>query len=443
MKDYVILLLFIMVSLNVSSQIKGENIYVQVQPDHSDWNYKVGEKTRFNVSVLKSGTLLSNVKVDYDAGPIYFPEIHKKNITLKDGSMTFTGSMNTPGFYCLKVNAYVGKNIYSGLCTVGFSPEQLQPYTQCPDDFDEFWSSTLKEARKQELNPSFRLLQDRSTRDVNVYEVNFVNDAPGSKIYGILSIPVVQGTYPALLRVPGAGVRTYVGDTYTIPGHAIVLEIGIHGIPVTLDQSIYDELRLGALRNYTFSNLEDPSQNYYRRVIVGAVRSIDFLASLPQWDGHTMGVTGPSQGGFLSLAVAALDSRITFLAAVHNAMCDYEAELHGIGGGWPHYYLLDKHPSEKKIKALRYYDGANFARRANVPAWFSFGYNDETVAPTSMYSIYNIYNGPKQLSVYQATGHFWFREQWEEWQQFLTFHLTGDKDVKQPIYSEQVKLSYY
>lgn len=53
-------------------------------------------------------------------------------------------------------------------------------------------------------------------------------------MYGILSIPVKPGKYPALLRVPGAGVRPYSGDTYTATGKCIVLEIGFHGVPVTM-----------------------------------------------------------------------------------------------------------------------------------------------------------------------------------------------------------------
>ena len=60
------------------------------------------------------------------------------------------------------------------------------------------------------------------------------------------------------------------------------------------------------------------------------MRGVDFIAALPEWDGKTIGVTGSSQGGFLSIAVAALDKRITFLAPVHDAMCDYEAEIHGV-----------------------------------------------------------------------------------------------------------------
>ena len=78
---------------------------------------------------------------------------------------------------------------------------------------------------------------------------------------------------------------------------------------------------------------------------------------MPQWDGQHLGVTGSSQGGFLSLAVAALDKRVSFFGAVHDAMCDYESELKGVAGGWPHYFYQVKNPSEARIKGARYYDG--------------------------------------------------------------------------------------
>ena len=147
-------------------------------------------------------------------------------------------------------------------------------------------------------------------------------------------------------------------------------------------------------------------------------------------------MTGSSQGGFLSIAVAALDKRITFLAPVHDAMCDYEAEIHGVAGGWPHYfYKEDKAQGaawkEQKLSDLekarlegaRYYDGANFARRITCPGWYSFGYNDEVVPPTSSYGLYNSVKAPKTLSLYQMTGHFWYQEQWDEWQRFIEAQL--------------------
>lgn len=423
MKKLLQFLLLLLMALPIEAQIRGNDIVVSVTPDHKDWNYKLNETANFEVNVRKSGTLLDNVQIDYEAGPVMYPDV-KRSITLKDGTLHLKGTLNRQGFYRVKVVAHVNGKDYEGLCTAGFAPEKIQPYAKCPDDFDDFWKKALEEARRNELNPTMKLLPDRCTKDDNVYEVSFVNNRPNSRIYAILSVPKAQGHYPALLRVPGAGVRPYPGDTYTASGKCIVLEIGIHGIPVTLDQTVYDRLLDGALNGYWDTNLEDPNKNYYKRVITGAVRSVDFIASLPEWDGKTLGVTGASQGGFLSIATAALDSRVTFFAAIHDAMCDYEAETKGIAGGWPHYFYNQK-ADVKRIEGSRYYDGVNFAKRLRPSqvCWFSFGYNDEVVPPTSSYGLYNIVKAKKSLTVYPMTGHYWYQEQWDEWQNFLIHQL--------------------
>ena len=424
MKRFASLLLCLAMLLPLTAQVIGNNIVVTVTPDHQDWNYKVGETVNFVINVRKSGTLLDNVNVDIEAGPVMYPNV-KKSMTLKDGTAKWSGKMAKPGFYRVTATAHVGGKDYKGLCTAGFSPEKLRPYCQEPKDFDAFWKKALDAARNNDLNPTKRLLPERCTKDMNVYEVSYVNNNWNSRMFGILSVPVKPGKYPALLRVPGAGVRSYSGDTYTAPGKCIVLEIGVHGIPVTMEQNVYDDLHNGALDGYWNFNVAEPDKNYYKRVVTGAVRGVDFIASLPEWDGKTIGVTGASQGGFLSLAVAALDKRITFLGVVHDAMCDYEAELHNVGGGWPHTIYwdmksgLDKNLINLKVNGGRYYDGVNFARRVTQPGWYSFGYNDEVVPPTSSYSTYNIVTAPKTLSVYQMTGHYWYQEQWDEWQDFL------------------------
>ena len=419
MKKIISLFTLLTITLSVCAQIRGYNITVSVTPDHKDWNYKTGEKANFVVNVKKSGTLLDNVSVDYEAGPVMYPDVKKNGVTLKDGTMKWTGTLKTPGFYRLKVIAHVEGKDYVGLCTAAFSPEKIQPATKCPDDFDQFWKNALDEARKMPLEPHLTLLPERCTENVNVYEVSFTNDRLGSLIYGILCVPVKPGKYPALLRVPGAGTRPYGGDIYTASQGAVTLEIGIHGIPVTLAQKVYDNLNKAAFDGYWETNLDEPNKNYYKRVVVGAVRSVDYIASLPQWDGQIVGVSGASQGGFLSLAVAALDKRITFVAPVHDAMCDYEIALQKKACGWPHYFYNVENPDMKKVEGARYYDGINFARRVTCPGWYSFGYNDEVVPPSSAYSVFNVVNAPKTLSVYQMTGHFWYQEQWDEWENWL------------------------
>lgn len=414
------LCILLSMSLRMSAQNGWSSINVAITPDHKDWNYRTGETAGFKVEVQRSGTTIDNVKIDYEAGPEMYPTVKKNGVVLKDGTMKWSGTMKQPGMYRLKVTAHVDGKEYVGMCTAAFSPEKIQPTTVNPQDFDEFWQNTLAEARKTPLEAKRRLLPERCTEKVNVYEVSFQNIRQGSRTYGILCVPTKPGKYPALLRVPGAGVRPYQGDIWTAEQGAITLEIGIHGVPVTMPQQVYDDMFNGCLNGYWDYNMNDRDNCYYKRVFVGAVRSIDYIASLPEWNGTSLGVTGSSQGGMLSLVCAALDKRVTFYGAVHAAMCDHTASLKGVACGWPHYFYYNpKNIDQKKVETSRYYDGVNFARRITCPGWFSFGYNDDVVPPTTAYATYNTVTAPKELHPYQQTGHYWYQEQWDEWETWI------------------------
>ena len=426
MKRLAFLLLTVLTMLPIEAQIRGNSIVVTVEPDHKDWNYRVGEIAKFTVEVRRSGTLVNDVTIDYATGPEMYQDT-KKTVTLKDGTLKLTGKMSSPGFYRVDVTAHVDGKDYRGACAAAFSPEKLQPSTVMPSDFKEFWEQSIAEARKTALDPTKRLLPERCTKDVNVYEVSFHNEQWGSRTYGILCVPVREGKYPALLRVPGAGVRPYEGDVYTASQGVITLEIGIHGVPVTMQQGVYDNLNNGALRGYWEFNMDSREKHYYHHVIMGCIRAMDYIEQYTPWDGKNAGVTGSSQGGFLTLATAGLDKRITCYAPVHAALCDHTNSLRGIACGWPHFFYWNKGKGlEKQIEVSRYYDGVNFARLINDQqrGWFSFGYCDDVVPPTTAWSTYNTVTGPKEISPYQATWHFWHQEQWDEWENWLLKELS-------------------
>lgn len=425
MKHFMTTLLLLLATvcvLPVAAQIRGYNIQVNVVPDHQDWTYKVGETATFRISVTKSATPLAGAVIDYEAGPEMYQDVKKTAVVLKDGTLTVKGKMTKPGFYRVDVKTTIGGKEYKGACAAAFSPEQLKPTTVNPADFDQFWQNAISEARHTDLNPTKRLLPERCTKDVNVYEVSFQNVRWGSRTYGILCEPVKPGKYPALLRVPGAGVRPYGGDIYTASKGAVTLEIGIHGIPVTMQQSVYDDLGQGALNGYWEFGMDNRDKSYYKHVVLGCIRALDYIEQYTPWNGKELGVTGSSQGGFLSLATAGLDRRITFYAPVHAALCDHTASLKGVACGWPHYFYWNKGKGmEKQIETSRYYDGVNFARRITnaQTGWFSFGYNDDVVPPTTAWATYNIVKGPKSITPYQQTAHFWYQEQWDEWENWL------------------------
>jgi cephalosporin-C deacetylase-like acetyl esterase len=322
---------------------------------------------------------------------------------------------------------------YENLATAAYSPEQIKPTTEQPADFVQFWDKAKTEASKVPMDVKLTLLTDLCTEKVNVYQANIQNYKVGTRMYGILCVPKKAGKYPAVLKVPGAGVRAYAGDVATAEKGMITLEIGIHGIPVTMNPAVYADMGRSVLEGYPFYNLDDRDRYYYKRVYLGCVRAIDFIYSLPEFDGSTLAVTGGSQGGALSIVTAGLDSRVKYLAAFYPALSDLTGYLHGRAGGWPHMFneankAFNAKPD--KIETSKYYDVVNFARQVKVPGYYSWGYNDVTCPPTSMYSAYNVIQAPKSLTIYEETGHWTYPEQREKMQEWLVEKLMGGKSFQ-------------
>lgn len=419
MKHFLICILALLTFGQVThAQIRGNEIRVVVSPDHTDWTYELNEPCRFTVQVFKAQNLLEGAVIDYAIGPEMYPTETKEQVVLKTGKLELKGKMSQPGFFQCKVKAHVDGRTYEGLAKAAYAPAQIVATAENPTDFDSFWANAIEQARQTPLQPTMVLLPERCTEKVNVYHVSFQNVRPGSRTYGILCMPKQPGKYPALLRVPGAGIRPYYGDVTTAEKGAITLEIGIHGIPVTMTQDYYDKLFNGALWEYWKMNRDSREASYYYRVVLGSVRAVDFIQSLPEYNGQALGVTGSSQGGALSVMTAALHPGVTFYAAIHPAMCDHSGHLKKRAGGWPHYFYQQS-PTEAQRQTATYYDVVNFARRVKIGGWFSWGYNDEVCPPTSMFSAYNSITAPKEFHPYLETGHFWYQEQYDTWNDWL------------------------
>jgi len=405
------------------ASLRAATVKVIVSPDHRDWTYSLGVPVHFAVSVTADSEPIDNATVTYSVGPDMFPGEKKTAAVPLTGLSIDGGTLNVPGFLRCVVTTRVAGRTYRGLATAAFAPEQIKATQVEPADFDAFWASGKAELALIPVDARRTLLPDACTSTVDVYQVSFRTVGRGggnfARIYGILCEPRAPGHYPAILKVPGAGVRPYSGDTEMASKGAIVLEIGIHGIPVNMPKEVYDQVYAGALDGYWLFNFDDREHYYYRRVYLSCVRANDYLTSLPNWDGKGLVVMGASQGGQLSIVTAALDARVTGLSATHPAMCDVAAELHGRAGGWPHPFMPgpDGSPSAQatpaKILTATYYDTANFARRIKVPGYYNWGYNDEVCPPTAAYAAYNLITAPKTLGLTLELGHAYTPEQAE------------------------------
>lgn len=405
--------LFAACPLAAQAPAADTSVVLAVALDHADWLYRVGDTARYRVSLTRAGKPVPNARVRVVFAQERLKPIRSDTVDVSNGAKTLTAVLPFPGFIRATATTTVSGVNYTALGTAGFSPERITPAATAPADLMAFWEKAITDARRTPLAPMMTRLPQYSTPEVDAYHVSFQNHRTTSRIYGMLAMPTKTGRFPAMLAVPGAGVRPYFPNVAMAKKGIIHLTIGIHGIPVDRDSLLYNELRATALGSYWAYGVEDRDLYYYKRVYIGVVRAGDFIFSLPQFDGTNYVVQGGSQGGGLSLVAGVLDPRVKAIGVTHPAMADHFGYLKGQPGGWPHIFqdTAGMRALPEKMETLRYYDAVNFARLLKVPGVYTWGFNDNTVPPTASYAAYNVITAPKEMFLAPATGHF--REPWQ------------------------------
>ena len=379
-------------------------------PDHADWLYKTGEKAKVEVTFTLYG-MPQDVEVSYEIGPDMMPATMKGKVRLKNGrAMIDMGTMKKPGFLDLRLTASVDNKKYQHHVKVGFSPELLKPYTKNPADFDTFWRTAIDEARQTPLHVDCKKVEAYGTDETDMYLLKIKTDKRHS-IYGYLSRPKAAGKYPVVLCPPGAGIKTIkepMRNLYYASNGFIRLEMEIHGLNPEMTAEQFKEITTAFdyENGYLTNGLDDKDNYYMKHVYVACVRALDYLCSLPDWDGQHVFVQGGSQGGALSLITAALDARVTACVANHPALSDMAAGSANLTSGYPHFKKESGAYSEACMKTLPYYDVVNFARHIQVPVYMTWGYNDNTCPPTTSYAVWNVLTCPKESLLTPINEHW-------------------------------------
>lgn len=418
MKRNAVITAFLVFNTLIAAAQSSNHQYITLvaEPDHADWTYHVGETVHFTAYAIKENVRLANAEITYSFGPDKLDAVASKTIrTGSDGLAHFSvPGAKQPGFVSVRVKMDFDGHSYSSLTNVAFDPYDIKPTTTMPADFDLFWNKTVANATEIPLMPTLRHSDKESNDRVDVFYVRLQSYKPGNFVYGVLTVPKTEGRKPAILRLPGAAIRRFNGPNELAYEGFVVLEIGVHGIPVDQDAEIYRQLEKGALSGYTSIGIDNRDTYYYKRSIIGCVRAVDYLCSRDDVDSSRIATYGGSQGGMLSIMTAALSPHVSALFAYFPAFCELTGYFNGRAGGWPHMF---RNPNEPNIKARMevssYFDTVNFARRLRVPGFYAWGFNDPACCPTSTFSAYNVITAPKQLQVGRDTGHWLYPWQTE------------------------------
>lgn len=228
------LLLAVGIFFQTAGQPARQLVQVIVTPDRADWTYEKGDRAEFQITVLKNNVPLEGIEVNYRINPEKMENREEGKVTLKKGVASVKANrFRDAGFMRCHASVEVDGKTYSSYATAGFSPNEIEPTTTLPPDFELFWKEAKAELAKVPIKPVLTLMPERCTDKVDVYHVSI--DNVKGKIYGILCKPKAEGKYPAILHVPGAGIRPYYGDPWSAEKGIITFQMGIHGIPVNLD----------------------------------------------------------------------------------------------------------------------------------------------------------------------------------------------------------------
>lgn len=329
------------------------------------------------------------------------------NVTLVGGKARIPANLDQPGALLAAFRvAADGTNMVKKAGLI-FSPGEIRPAASRPADFDEFWDGKLAAMAGLPLDPQVEKPADQ-TQGV-VFERFSLAVSESSRVRGQMAWPSKPGKFPALVIFQWAGV--YPLEPGTVVGNAkngwLAVNVSPHDLPVGEPKAFYDAQAAGPLNEYGLLGRDSRETSYFLRMYLGARRVLDYVATLPQWDGRTIVVHGTSMGGAQALVAAALDDRVTAVVANVPALCDQNGPEAGRAAPFP--YWIAKEPGAldpvKVSEAARYFDVAHFAPRIKAPVLVSAGLADESCPPAGIAAMSNLLAGSKEVVFMPGANH--------------------------------------
>ena len=276
-------------------------------------------------------------------------------------------------------------------------PEHYEVRVSRPDDFERYWSDLLAEVGGVPLEPSLEYDPMRSTDDAEVYDIRYTS-LDRVRISGWYTRPreaSVAPPYPGLLLVPGYISDPVIPKEWARQGYA-ALAVAPRG--KVRSRSQVDARYPGLL----VENSVDRSTYGYRAFFVDACRAVDLLIGRPEVDRSRVGVHGSSQGGALTVVLAALRrDAIACGAAGAPYLCGY-LDAARLTRSYPYHEItehLRRHPEQRAEieETLPYFDVINFAPLIEAPMLVYIGLEDDVCPPETGFALHAAVQSEKRL----------------------------------------------
>ena len=321
-----------------------------------------------------------------------------------------------PGFVCVEANvvtkdgARVPKNhrwekrvFFMG--GAGVAPHEVRGGRE-PADYDAFWNSLEARLAAVPVTAERRELPcpDKAVR---LYAVKIACAGP-RPVTGYLTIPASAS---ATNRMPIEAC--YRGASYSEmevptggPHDRIRMTVNVNGYDLGRGEAyIKDFFKSISKPGYGYGmdpeSNADREKSYWKDVALRAIRYLQWITTLPEWDGRTLALSAGSQGGWQALMAAARFRKVTRLVTNGTWGCDWTGQ-DTLGR------LKSTYRPACTAPAMAYFDPVFAARRLTCPVAITFaGMGDYVSPPSSLTALYNALPVPKKITYVQGSTHGW------------------------------------
>lgn len=387
--------------------LTAQNETFELKQSHKSGLYNKGEKIQVYAFVHDRSN--DSLKVEVRRNNIHI--ISKKAFLVEsDSVLIYEGSSKNPCSFMVEARL---KDLKRGIGMI-VDPQKLKPGTKFPRGFKAYWKQEKKDLKALPLEVKF---DKNESKDYSLVcfdtEINCTGPKP-ARGYFAKPTKAKPKSLPIVLLVHAAGVKgswckSKPEDAlrYAKMGKgALCFDLNAHGMLNGQPDEYYDNLEAGELKDYYVQGLEDRESFYFRGMYLRLMRTLDFITTLPEWDGERILVIGESQGGGQALAAAGLDPRVSAVVATVPAMCDWGGTLVDRKGGWPQPFERDANLAKMK-KVLPYFDNAHLLRNSKATIVVEIGLIDNTCPSTSVYAAINQAKGDVIVYPLPYREHSW------------------------------------
>ncbi|MBE6388245.1 MAG: acetylxylan esterase [Lentisphaerae bacterium] len=374
--------------------------YFSVKTCKNPLSYKCGEDITFTIQLTDGKNNFSGVPCEWEIFNESSETVKGKAVSDANKPLELKTKLSKPGFayvwvWAVDEKGKQRKDVLQLCASAGAEVEKITQSVPEPADFDEYWKGQLERLKNTPMQVKLTPVESKFANvECHYFEITAPGKYPAT---GYISKP--KNAKPKSLKAYaffyGYGFGAIKKQDQVAARGNLVISVSRYGIPQGKEASYYKNAGKTFLKRFGFRNNATPAECDFNYMILRDLRAVEYMKSLPEWNGRNLTVNGGSMGALQAINVAALDKDVTILQARIPWCANLGGVKYGRLKGW----------RPEHVPALDYFDIVNQGKRVKAYADIFIGLGDRACPASGQFAMYNAMTCKKKLTYQQTGGH--------------------------------------